>query len=181
MSEGTGLKLEELRFQRAQSRANLKQVEQEMNSSNEKGSGSHSIVLFWPKTPPNIRGKPTKQQIAAPFFHMCLYLVSPTFGGWGWLFTMSRKWCARIQFSIFRNSKQTLCRDRSPRKCGGRKTKTGNGRAEQWNRKAPVQENRRCSRNEGNCMYWEEDKHLLWITSNSITSCPKAEPSRTDR
>ena len=42
MSEGTGLKLDELRAQRAQLRANMKQVEQEMNSSNENGSGSHS-------------------------------------------------------------------------------------------------------------------------------------------
>ena len=46
MSEGTGLKLDELRAQRAQLRANMKQVEQEMNSSNENGSGSHSDILF---------------------------------------------------------------------------------------------------------------------------------------
>ena len=46
MSEGTGLKLDELRAQRAQLRANMKQVEQEMNSSNENGSGSHSQNYF---------------------------------------------------------------------------------------------------------------------------------------
>ena len=46
MSEGTGLKLDELRAQRAQLRANMKQVEQEINSSNENGSGSHSTSDF---------------------------------------------------------------------------------------------------------------------------------------
>ena len=56
MSEGTGLKLDELRAQRAQLRANMKQVEQEMNSSNENGSGSHSKCLILAYRPGLILG-----------------------------------------------------------------------------------------------------------------------------